>query len=137
MRIVSVDPGAHCGLAFRNDDGSLYHTMIHNDLTGVLNYIVRIQPQVIVIERFATGGMISRDGLYTVEMQGAVVGLGWHLGSQVYFQSPMERKAFIPEARNITKLSRSKIDSHDIDAVAHLLCWEYREEHGRQRKPYV
>lgn len=135
MLTVAVDPGAHCGIAVRMSDGSLQHTMIHNDLPAVLKYIHTISPIVIVVERFVTAGRISRDGLDTVEIQGSIFGLAWVLGSQLYWQTPIDRMPFIPEARQLIRANRTKIQSHDVDAVAHLLRWEWMQEKGRQRTP--
>lgn len=111
--------------------------MIHNDLPAVWSYIQTLQPQVIIVERFVTAGRISRDGLDTVEMQGSIFGLGWSMGSQVYVQSPVDRLPFVPEARTLLNANKSKIQSHSVDALAHLLRWEYMEERNRQRKPLL
>lgn len=137
MRILAVDPGPHCGLAARLDDKSLQHLMFHNDIKEVLKYIYTLQPHVIVVERFATGGRISRDGLDTVEIQGAVLGLAYVMGSQLYWQSPMDRMAWHEEARKLIGANKSKIQSHAVDAVSHLLRWEYMELHDRQRSPFL
>ena len=137
MRILSVDPGAHCGLAVRLEAGVLEHQMIHNDLPAVWRYIHMIQPAVIVVERFRTAGRIGNDGLDTVELQGAVFGIGWTLGAQIYVQTPMDRLPFIEQARILIGANKTKIQSHSVDAVAHLLRWEWMEENNRQRKPYL
>lgn len=135
--IVAVDPGPHCGIAARLTDGSLLHTMIHNDIPGVLRYVRTLQPNVIVVERFATAGRISRDGLDTVELQGMVVGIGWDMGSQIYWQTPADRMPFLDDSRKLIKANKSKIQSHDVDAVAHLLRWEWMENNNRQRTPFL
>jgi hypothetical protein len=137
VRALAVDPGPHCGLAARLDDKSLQHLMIHNDIKEVLKYVYTLQPHVIIVERFATAGRISRDGLDTVEIQGAVLGLAYVLGSQLYWQSPMDRKPFEAEARMLIGANRSKIQSHAVDATSHLLRWEWMEEHNRQRSPFL
>lgn len=137
MIILAVDPGQHCGLAARLSDGSLTHTMIHNDLPATWDYIQRLQPNVIVVERFVTAGRIGRDGLDAVELQGSVFGIGWTMGSLVYVQTPIDRMPFLEEARTLIGANRTKIQSHAVDAVAHLLRWEFMTEHNRQRKPIV
>jgi hypothetical protein len=109
--------------------------MIHNDLPAVLKYIHTVSPIVVVVERFVTAGRISRHGLDTVEIQGSVFGLAWVLGSQLYWQTPADRMPFLDEARKLIRANRSKIQSHDVDAVAHLLRWEWMQSAGRQRTP--
>ena len=135
MIVCAVDPGAHCGIAVRQHDGSLAHIMIHDDLPSVLGYIHTVRPIVIVVERFVTAGRIGRDGLDTVEMQGSIFGVAWVLGSQLYWQTPADRMPFLSDSRQLIKANRSKIQSHDVDAVAHLLRWEWMQENGRQRTP--
>lgn len=137
MIVLAVDPGAHCGLAVRNSDGSLSHSMIHNDWPAVWQYVYTLQPSVVIVERFATGGMMSRDGLDTVELQGSIFGLAWLMGSQVYVQAPGERMAWIEEARKLIGANKTKIQSHDVDAVAHLLRWEFMLEKNRLGKPFL
>ena len=137
MIVLAVDPGAHCGLAVRLSDGSIQHDMIERSWTEVWKFIHSLQPTVIVVERFATGGMMSRDGLDTVELQGSIFGLSWVMGSQLYVQSPAERMPFIEEARKLIGANKSKIQSHGVDAVAHLLRWQFMFERGRLGKPFL
>lgn len=125
------------GLAVRQTNGELTHTMIHENWPELWGYIHKLQPNVIVVERFVTAGRISRPGLDTVEIQGSIFGLGWLMGSQVYIQTPADRLPFLTEARKLIGANRTKIQSHDVDAVAHLLRWEYMEAHNRQRAPYL
>ena len=137
MIIVAIDPGPHTGVAVRLSDGTLDHFMIHNNLQEVWKYLVTLQPNVVIVERFRAGGMISSDGLRTVEIQGSIFSLAWMLGSQMYVQTPGDRKPFEEQARKLIAANRTKIQSHDVDAVAHLLRWEYMEAQHQQRQPVV
>lgn len=135
MIIVAIDPGPHMGMATRLNTGALHQFMIHNDMLKIWNYLDELfekgPPGVIIVERFATGGMISRDGLFTVEAQGAIFHAAWKLHCRLYTPQPAARKPFEEEARKLIGANHTKIQSHAVDAVAHLLRWEYDELHGR------
>lgn len=124
--VVAIDPGPHMGIATRLNNGTLYAQMIHNDLMSVWKYLEEAKPGVIIVERFMTGGRISNDGLYTVEAQGSIARCAWGLKAEFIWQRPADRTPFIPQAKELLgKTGNKKIESHEVDAVAHLIRWEY------------
>lgn len=125
MIIMAVDPGPHIGLAVRYDDGRVETKMLHNELDNFMSIVLMIKPHEIVVERFATGGRMSGYGHETVEIVGVCCGLAYALGSRFEKRTPQQRYAFMEEARTTLNAGRSKIESHEVDALAHLLSWEY------------
>lgn len=122
MKIVAIDPGAHVGIAIREDDGTLSVGMIHNNIGVVAGKILDLNPDVIVVERFATGGRLSRYGHETIEIVGVCRGLAYACVSKFVIQTPQFRIAFMAEAR---KQIGKGATQHAYDALAHLLSWEY------------
>ena len=125
MIIVAIDPGPHTGIATRLADGNITTQMLHNQTAAVWEYLTEIKPQVIVVERFRSGARISTDGLETIEIQGGVQSIAWIIKARFYWQSPSVRQAFIPDARAMLGAGKAKIESHAVDALAHLLRWEH------------
>lgn len=130
MRIVAIDPGQHVGLAFKNDDGTYDTAMIHMKMSMAWDLVWAAKPGVFIIERFSTGGRISGPGLDTVECQGSFMSMAHLLGAKLYFHTPQNRNAFIPKAREMLKADSSKLATHEVDALAHLLTWEYLHPNG-------
>lgn len=126
----AVDPGPHCGIAYIDKDGSYHTEMFHNDLPSVIDYIVLAEPAEIVIERFVPydsrgpNSRMDRNKLDTVECQGAVQAVSIMLGCKLRWHTAQIRMPFLASARQILKVGRAKIDSHEVDALAHLLAWQ-------------
>ena len=130
---MAIDPGPHTGVAMRDDKGNLSTVMIHNNYPHVWALIVGAKPQVLIVERFTAGGnRVNKAGQETMEMVGACVGVWWMLNtpehpSQLFFQTPGDRYTFIPTAREMLGYNKTKILSHEVDALAHLLAWEEKQ----------
>lgn len=122
MRIIAIDPGPHVGVAIRHDDDSYDVVMLHNELEDVFEIIMRVKPEVIVVERFATGGRMSGYGHRTVEIVGAMQALAYVLKAEFVKVSPQARYAFMEQSRKDLGRGRTQ---HEIDSYAHLLSWEY------------
>ena len=125
MIIVAVDPGPHIGVAIRYNDGTLDVRMLHNELLEFMDVIMQLKPDEIVVERFATGGRMSGYGHETVEIVGVCRGLAFALGARFEKRTPQQRYAFMEQAHEQLKIGRSKLRSHEVDALAHLLSWEH------------
>lgn len=121
LRVLAVDPGPHTGLATRDAQGVPIVLMIHNDLNQIVDFVLTIKPEVIVVERFATGGRMSGYGHETIEIIGVMRGLAYALGARFYKQTPQSRYAFSEDSK--TQLGRRT--QHEWDAYSHLLRWEY------------
>lgn len=122
--ILAVDPGPHTGMAFRMDDGTL-EVIMSQSIDEVMQLILERRPTEIVVERFATGGRMSGYGHETVEMVGIMRGLAFSINARFEKRTPQQRYAFMDEAHEILKVGRSKLRSHEVDALAHLLSWEH------------
>ena len=122
MTVVAIDPGAHCGVAYRRDDGKADAIMIHNDIETVLSIVKAASPSTIIVERFATGGHVSKYGFETVEIVGMMRAMAYMLDAQFVRQQPQFRIAFLEEAKKQLEGRRTQ---HERDALAHLLAWEY------------
>lgn len=123
MNILAIDPGTTTGLAWRVFDGATYSFgAVTQNAELVLGFIHDFHREKsfdrIVIERFATAGLMSKYGLQTVDLVGQVKGYCYAKGIPVYLQSPQSRKAWEDKADRV--LPRRLI-IHEHDAMAHLL----------------
>lgn len=100
----------------------------------VWNVLDQHKPQVCVFENFASGGLISKDGQATIRLIGAIE-LACHiLHIQTVLQMPQERYGQLAQARLMIKQRGKTPVSHEVDALAHLLTYEYRVQTGLQDK---
>jgi hypothetical protein len=119
--ILAIDPGVTTGIAFKLD-GISKQTCTLTSPQEVWDMVKMYNWKHVVIERFAAQ-TISKYGLHTVEIIGGVKALCYASGMQLTVQTPYQRKPFIEKAK---KLLRSQPhEDHEVDALAHLLAWEY------------
>ncbi len=124
--ILSIDPGNHAGIAYKGTDGSYTTTVV---LTQEEVYdLIRLKPDHVVVEKF-NAVQISKYGIYTTELVGGIKALCYLLHIPLHVHPPQGRKAFMKEAKDIVNsnggmhLVANK--DHEIDALAHLLAYEY------------
>lgn len=122
--MASIDPGMTTGLAFRLN-GDL-HTCVVTDEHEIFDLIEGMEQ--VVIERFQTAGRLSAPGLITIELVGSVRGWCYAKGIPLTMQFPVDRYPFMREAQRAigTVIQPSKWAKHEVDALAHLLTWEYK-----------
>lgn len=124
MIIIAIDPGptqpGTTGVAIRTDDG--YMTCAYFDAKDVYELFDTTKYDACIIEFFTTSGRISRHGLGTVELVGAVTALCAMKKIPLYRQAPFYRKPWLAEAKRI---AGKGVVIHEIDALAHLLSWEW------------
>ena len=137
MRILAIDPGAHTGIATQLDNGIVYSQMVHNKVFDLWKYMTILRPEVVIVERFQTGGRFSNDMLHTVEVQGSVYSIAWMLGADLYLHRAADRTPFLYEARQMLGANKTKIQSHSVDALAHLLRWKHDHPNYKVRRPEV
>lgn len=125
MIIVAIDPGPHTGVAIRYNNGTVTTQMVHRSIFTIWDLIMSARPDVIVIERFMTNGRLSKDAQETIEVQGSIYSLAWAIRARLCIQYPMDRTPFIKQSREELGKSSKKIESHEVDAYAHLLRYEY------------
>lgn len=134
VHVVAVDPGPHTGLAWRELNGHVGTEMIYDHREAVWTFIKNLEPSIIVVERFIASGRIAAPGLYTVEIAGSMMSLGWSIGAKVVMRTPSQRYPRMAEAKQI--LAGRKHTDHDVDALAHLLVYEVLERQGKDG-PFV
>jgi hypothetical protein len=136
--IVAYDPGNHCGISWRNPDGTLDAVMIYEDWPATLKFI-KERPKLVVYEDFQTAGNIDKHGLYTVRLIGAIEAMCLEFQVPCTVQIPQARYAFRNEAAAYLKSLRGKrrYVVHEMDATAHLLAYEQRAKNDMRRAALV
>jgi hypothetical protein len=124
--VIAIDPGGTSGVAIRYPDGTIFTTACKAP-EEVYALIMLPGIEQVVIERFAAV-TISKYGLHTVRIVGGVYALCWEHKIPYTEHAPQHRYPFKKEAREILKGRRVVI--HEIEALEHLLRWEYDNEIG-------
>lgn len=137
MSIVALDPGLTSGFAIRFDNGKWGTAAIPRSMMAVINSLVEYKPTIIIVETFIGMGYLSKYGIETMEVIGAIK--YWCLlnNCELVRRTNAQRRPSMPKA--IEMLSERKallgvryVD-HETDALAHLLSWERDVERGRAR----
>lgn len=130
---LSIDPGLHTGIA-RNVNGVYSTTCLVGEFENhtqilVWRYIIdnhlALKQGYVVIERFATAGVLSKYGLETIHIVGGTLALCQAFNIKVHIHIPQNRYAFQKQAKEMLKKTKHVI--HEEDALAHLLAREYLE----------
>lgn len=126
LKTVAFDPGNHCGIAWRNEDGTEDATMIYENLILTMKFITD-KPEVVVYEDFKAE-KIDEYGLYTVRLIGWIQAMCWYHKVPCVCHTPQTRYPYIAQARSYLKRTRlSKgYTAHERDALAHLYAYEAR-----------
>lgn len=130
MIILSIDPGGTTGIAIKTD--GRYTTCVCKS-DEELWELFRNTPDVVIIENFVAE-LISKYGLSTVQLVGGVKALCWTKRIPLIVHPPQKRKAFLEQAKEI--LSKDHREIHEVDALAHLLAYEYWEPRGKEENIY-
>lgn len=135
MQVVSIDPGNHLGYAIKDLTNDSYQVgMLHEDLET--SFLLFKPPTIcVVMETFYTSGNISSYGIYTIEVIGGIKALCWHYHIPVIMHAPQRRRPYIARARAWCKQNRAKHIEHEMDALAHLYCYEAEDVAGAKVKP--
>ena len=128
---MAIDPGGTSGLAFRMLDGQIL-TAKAQTLEQVLDYFLGdIQkPEQVVLEEWTYfTSHVTPEGNHTADICAAIRGVCYVLKIPLALRSPAMRipqqkiaETWYRKAHN--KKTLYKIDSHECDALAHLLAWE-------------
>lgn len=139
MLVMAVDPGSvHIGVAM-NISGT-YATCTLTSKDELWKTIAEHRPEVIVCEEFYRSNRIDGNMIKTMNVVGGVEAVCVALNIKYVGQTNQVRISFIPDAEAILisqrgYINRSKnADDHEIQALAHLLCYEYAVKHGPVRK---
>lgn len=129
---MAIDPGGTTGIAIKTPNG--YHTSVCKTDEELWELFVS-PPSLVIIEWFSAE-LISKYGLSTVELVGGVKALCWSKNIPLIRHVPQERIAFIKPAKEILKALGYRREIHEVDALAHLLSWEYWSERKPQKYYY-
>lgn len=142
MTVVAIDPGISTGVAIHkigyDHDGQAqasadideYIMLVVTEVPKLWDILQAHKPEAIVVENFAAGGLISKDGQATIRLVGAMELAAHILGCRFVLQFPAERKAFMPAARQMIQQRGKTPISHEVDGLAHLLLYEHRRDSG-------
>lgn len=126
--LVAIDPGITTGYAARIQ-GKLFSCVCFTP-EEVLDLIEGAHT--VVYERFATSGRISSYGLETVELVGMITGFCYARKIKTVRATPTMRYTHMNAAALMVGRGKliepSKVQQHQIDSLAHLLAFEYRNE---------
>lgn len=120
--ILAIDPGGTTGIAVK-DRGDQYNTFVCKDEEELWE-LFRSPPTLVIIENFVAE-LISKYGLYTVQLVGGVKALCYLHNIPLVIQMPQKRIAFVKEAKQKLKDQGYRFEIHEADALAHLLAYEY------------
>lgn len=150
-KAIAIDPGSSTGVAILTERDEIVTMTLdtsEGDIDGVLGLLLEQMPDVVIVERFITSGTMSRYGLHTVELVGAIKALH-HLAETMYVENsaplarvfhpfelvlrtPSQRAVRIPAAKIMLRERRTtlghKFTDHEVDSLAHLLGWMRSQE---------
>lgn len=150
MTLVAIDPGISTGIAIhtsglpKNLEGftakqiidsiakNEYIMLVIREPTKLWEILEKHNPDHVIFENFASGGLISKDGQATLRLIGAIEVMCFRLNIPLVLQFPQERYPFIPIARTMLKQLKKTPISHEVDALSHLLLYEDRVARGVQ-----
>lgn len=129
LRVLAFDPGVTSGIAFRPRKGE-YITCVSKVPEEVWDFIDADRTDLVIFEDF-TAQQISRFGIATVQVVGGIKSRCAQQKIEFLLHRPQERRAFIDVARTYLKENRGGkgTGQHEIDALSHILTWEWRQEH--------
>lgn len=134
---LAIDPGMTTGLAVRYAADKWSTFAVEGTVPVLIGWIQKLASEdfnspleEVVIEKFlGTQRYMSKYGIETIELIGAVKALCHLMSIPLVFQTPSQKFPFMDEARGLLverrKAWRLSFTDHDQDALAHLLRREY------------
>ena len=137
MRMISIDPGPHTGIARWGGEAQYNGLVLTNAAVfyntehtpGVIHFALTEELQdidLVVCEDFI-GNMHTKDEKSTIELIGFIKGWCWYRGIRLVMQAPAVRKGYIEFAKQLPVNVPTDIKKHSIDAIAHGLRYLHKE----------
>lgn len=134
--ILAVDPGQNTGVALRFDNGNWGTLTVPKVdtaderfdmvLSTLAEQIKKYECNTLVLERFTSmSRYLSKYGIETIELVGAVRALCYFHGIRVTLQMPGHRIGMEGSATKMLSLRRQPYTDHEVSALAHLLAYEH------------
>lgn len=127
---MSVDPGGTSGLAFRMPNNEIIVCKAQT-IEEVLEYFTdATKPQQVVLEEWQYfNGRVTPSGFLTANIVASLTGVCYVLKIPLALRTPQSRNSQQRKAEDWIKQHYKlktilKINSHESDALAHLLAWE-------------
>lgn len=118
---LAIDPGGTTGIAMRLND--TYETIVCDEAIQLWSIVTGTPWDAVVYEDFKAQ-QISKYGIYTVQLIGAIRALCWVNGVSCYTHEPQQRKPYLPKARAWLSVQHRAWQGHEMDALAHLMMFE-------------
>lgn len=122
MKVLAVDPGVTTGLAYKKN--GIYITKAVTSHDEIFGIILNQEWDIVVCEMFITAGRVSKYGIDTIELIGALKALCKLSVIKMVMHTPSQRKPYEDKAAKILS-AQGKFMTHQKDALSHLLKWEY------------
>lgn len=131
--LIAIDPGGTTGISILLD--GKVHTRTFHTIKGskppskaidfvpgpFFKFLKSVDWHAIVIENFVTDNMVSKFGLYTIQLVGAVKMFAYMTDTPVYVQMPQYRYS---SKKQMTELLKGReVVIHERDATMHLLAY--------------
>lgn len=131
---IAIDPGGTTGIAILLPDGTVETTTFHT-IKGskppkikvefvpqfFFKFLKAVDWHAIVIENFVADNMVSKFGLYTIQLVGAVKMFGFMTNTPVYVHMPQYRYSSKKQMTEL--LAGREVVIHERDATMHLLAF--------------
>lgn len=127
--VIGIDPGGTTGIAVLLPMNLGYITCTTSTPEQLYEFLWAQDYSHLVVENFQAH-KIDHNGLYTVDLVGACKAITYLKGAIYVKHMPQDRYAFKKAAREILK--NRKVVIHEIEALEHLLRWEY--DNARQSR---
>lgn len=124
--IISIDPGGTTGLAIRYPDGQWMTVALTRP--SELWEFFEAGPDHVVFEIFTPQGRADQYMTYTIELVGGIKALLYALKLTGTAHTPGARVAYMLQAEEMLRPHEHVI--HEVDALAHLLAYEYDHRAG-------
>jgi len=138
MLVVAIDPGITTGLCLKGEALDRVTCVIENCGKApieVWKFLERGNFSHIILEQFSASGRIDENCERTLELCGIVKIYAATHSIELTLQAPQKRRAFLKDAKLILQKRGALYMEHELDALAHLLRWDFERAFSQQVRP--